>query len=215
MSDTIRHSTVGYLCPACGGGVLSVVGIEALEGELLKLRCDCGKSEMLIRRQQSKIVLDVPCVICGGTHQFTYDRQMFLEKQDIRMSCPYTNAGIAAKGEQNLVKAALAEDELNVLKLMEEAGVSSLDAFHTDFRAEGDCKDPVRLNEILFVLKDMDEAGDIRCRCRDGEGGPFSVQVRDESVSVSCERCGASREIFVDYSPATESFLSADKITLS
>ena len=41
-----KKTTVAYRCPECGAGVLSVVDIFALSANRVKLKCDCGKSEM-------------------------------------------------------------------------------------------------------------------------------------------------------------------------
>ena len=43
-----KETTVAYRCPVCGKNIISVVGIFMLSGDLIKLKCDCGVSELTI-----------------------------------------------------------------------------------------------------------------------------------------------------------------------
>ena len=67
-----KKTTVAYRCPECGAGVLSVVDIFALSANRVKLKCDCGKSEMdVVIQSDDKIRLTVPCIFCRKPHVFT------------------------------------------------------------------------------------------------------------------------------------------------
>ena len=46
-----RDTTVSYRCPACGKSVVSVTGVFALTGDMIKLKCTCGESELLIKQE--------------------------------------------------------------------------------------------------------------------------------------------------------------------
>ena len=43
-----KKTTVAYRCPKCGGGIMSVVGFFKLAADMVKLKCDCGESEMTV-----------------------------------------------------------------------------------------------------------------------------------------------------------------------
>ena len=43
-----KDTTIAYRCPECGTTVMSVVGALALSGDIIKLKCDCGGSELLL-----------------------------------------------------------------------------------------------------------------------------------------------------------------------
>ena len=73
-----KKTTVAYRCPECGAGVLSVVDIFALSANRVKLKCDCGKSEMdVVIQSDDKIRLTVPCIFCRKPHVFTVNKQIF------------------------------------------------------------------------------------------------------------------------------------------
>ena len=64
-----KNSTVAYRCPSCGSGVMSVVDMFKLSADMVKLKCDCGKSEMVLVRSKdtkdapAKIRFTVPCML--------------------------------------------------------------------------------------------------------------------------------------------------------
>ena len=41
-----KNIDIAYRCDECGGTVRTVVGALALSGDMLKLKCDCGGSEI-------------------------------------------------------------------------------------------------------------------------------------------------------------------------
>ena len=41
-----KQTTLAYRCPHCGAGVMSAVRMFALKGSMVRLKCDCGKSQM-------------------------------------------------------------------------------------------------------------------------------------------------------------------------
>ena len=59
-----NQTTLAYRCPHCGAGVMSVVGMFALSADMIKLKCDCGKSAMeVLPTPDGKVRLTVPCLI--------------------------------------------------------------------------------------------------------------------------------------------------------
>ena len=117
-----KQTTVAYRCPECGSGVISLVALFALSGDMVKLKCTCGKSEMtIVSSQDEKIRLTVPCMVCATPHIFTVNASLFYGKDIFSLSCPYASEfPLAFFGEMNLVKAELARSELELMDLMEQ-----------------------------------------------------------------------------------------------
>ena len=68
----IKQTTVAYRCSHCGAGVMSMVGVFSLSGEMFKLKCSCGESEMtMVRTSDGKIRFSVPCFLCPKPHTYT------------------------------------------------------------------------------------------------------------------------------------------------
>ena len=116
-----KKTTVAYRCPHCGAGVMSAVGLFTLSADMIKLKCDCGHSEMtMVYSKDGKVRLTVPCLFCPTPHSFTLTSSLFFGKDMFLLPCPYSDVNICFIGETNMVKAELARTELGLLDMLEE-----------------------------------------------------------------------------------------------
>lgn len=208
-----KQTTLAYRCPHCGTGVMSLVDPFALSADMVKLKCDCGKSEMTaIYSNDGKVRLTVPCIFCPNPHSFTISSGVFFGKELFVLPCPYSDINIAMTGDVNNVKAELARSELELLQILEENGLDSFAALHQE--GERELSDPQIFDIIMFVINELDAEGKIYCRCEDEGEGDFEVEVLDDGIKVSCKRCGASRVIPTDGLLAANAFLNADSLYL-
>jgi len=218
------NTTVAYRCPACGCAVMSGINLFALSGDMLKLKCDCKESEMTIVRlkeQEEKIQVTVPCMFCPNPHRFTLSRNLFFGKDLFTMSCPYSDFTLCCVGDENAVKAEMSRSEYELIKLLEENGIEDLETLHQYMQNEtgedGDRRfptDPQIRDIVMFVIKDLDEEGKIRCGCTAEEEHTYDVQIEADGIRVSCPKCGASRVIPTDSSLAAQEFLNIDRLDL-
>lgn len=209
-----KQTTVAYRCPSCGAGVLSAVNLFSLGADMIKLKCDCKKSEMTVTPTlDGKIRLTVPCMVCPSPHVFTVSKSLFYSKELFTMQCPYiSDLTLALFGETNLVRAELARTELALLDLMEKNGLESLEALHSEEEA---LPDPQILDIVMFVINDMDAEGKIYCKCdRSDNDRSYEAEITDEGVLVTCKKCGASRLIPTDSHIGAHAFLNADALYL-
>lgn len=208
-----KQTTLAYRCPHCGTGVMSLVDPFALSADMVKLKCDCGKSEMTaIYSNDGKVRLTVPCIFCPKPHTFTVSSGVFFGKELFVLPCPYSDINIAMTGEVNNVKAELARSELELLQILEDNGLDSFAALHQ--QGERELSDPQIFDIIMFVINELDAEGKIYCRCENEGEGDFEVEVLDDGIKVSCKRCGASRVIPTDGLLAANAFLNADSLYL-
>ncbi len=207
-----KQTTLAYRCPSCGAGVISAVGMFSVAADLLKLKCDCGKSEMEVAfGSDGKVRLTVPCLTCAAPHRFTLNRSLFYGKELFTLSCPYSNLNVAALGEINQVKAEMARGELELLDLLEKNGISDPAALQGE---EELLPDPQIREIVLFVIHELDAEGKIFCRCEGKEERSYDVSITNEGILVSCAACGASRLIPTDSSLGAHAFLHADALYL-
>ena len=208
-----KQTTLAYRCPHCGTGVMSLVDPFALSADMVKLKCDCGKSEMTaIYSNDGKVRLTVPCIFCPKPHTFTVSSGVFFGKELFVLPCPYSDINIAMTGEVNNVKAELARSELELLQILEDNGLDSFASLHQ--QGERELSDPQIFDIIMFVINELDAEGKIYCRCENDGEGDFEVEVLDDGIKVSCKRCGASRVIPTDGLLAANAFLNADSLYL-
>ena len=206
-----KQTTLAYRCPHCGAGVMSVVGLFSLTADMLKLKCDCGKSELTLVYSDGKVRLTVPCLFCPNPHTFTINSSVFFGKELFALPCPYSDMNIAMTGEINNVKAELARGELQLLEMLEENGIDSLEAFHAK---EEVFTDPQIFDIIMFVLSELDAEGKIYCNCKNEGEGDFDAEVEETGVRVTCKKCGATALIPTDTLLAANAFLNADELHL-
>ncbi len=205
-----KKTTVAYRCPECGNGVLSIVGMFSLSANRLKLKCDCGKSELDVVLQDDKVRLTVPCIFCRKPHVFTVNKQIFYGRDLFVLPCPYSDINICFMGEENHVRAELARSELELLDMLEKNGISDFSAFAGD----GDVlPDPQVFEIIMFVIHDLEAEGKIYCRCADGEGD-YDAEMTDGGIRVSCKKCGAEKLIPTDSLIGAHDFLNCDSLRL-
>ena len=208
-----KQTTVAYRCPHCGAGVISAVGIFALNADMLKLKCTCGESEMtVVLSKDGKVRMSVPCLLCANPHNFTLNSSLFFKQDLFTLSCPYSDIGLAFLGEANQVKAELARSELELLDLLEKSGLNSLEDLHSE---ENGLTDPQILDIVMFVINDLDAEGKIECKCApDDNDRQYDVEVLDDGVLVKCRKCGASRIVPTDSGLGAHDFLNADFLRL-
>lgn len=202
------ETTVSYRCPHCGSGVVSLVGAFSLSADMLRLRCTCGNSEAtIVYRRDKKLSITVPCMFCSSPHVFTMSQQMFFGRELYSFPCSYTGIEICFIGNRKKVLEALKQSDKELLELLG-------DATPDDIRApSASLTDPQIFDIVMFVIKELDAEGKIKCRC---EGrGEYALDILDDSVRIMCKRCGASVEVPTNSVISANAFLHADSLTLT
>ena len=208
-----KKTTIAYRCPHCGGGVMSAVSLFNLKGSMLRLKCDCGKSVLeATPTSDGKVRLSVPCIICPKPHHFTVSEKIFFNDELFSLPCPYADINLCMMGEVNHVKAELSRTELQLLEMMEKSGITGFEALHEE--AEETVTDPQVLEIVLFVIRDLDEEGKIRCRCAPDEEHTYEAEILPEGVRVTCSRCGATKLVPTDSLLGAHDFLYTDSLEL-
>lgn len=208
-----KQTTVAYRCPHCGTGVISAVGLFALSGDMVKLKCTCGKSEMeIVLTKEDKIHLTVPCMFCAKPHRFTLNASLFFTKDLFTLQCPYSDISLAFLGDINLVKAELARSELALLDFLEKSGMKDFDTLSNN---EDALPDPQILEIVMFVINDLDAEGKIYCKCHPNDNSrKYEAEILNDGVKVTCKKCAATRLIPTDSRLGAHAFLNADALYL-
>ena len=217
-----KETTVAYRCPKCGKMVFSVVGVFTLSGDMFKLKCGCGESELVIQyTPDRKIRLTVPCVVCGNPHSYVISSKTFFEEDVFHMSCPYAAVDICLAGEHTqLIEAAKQADE-DFLTLLREAGVEDFDTFisakeQDDDTHGGQYPDPELQSIVHFMLCELEDEGNIKCRCQNGGHYEFKfVGNKLDNVLIWCTECAASVTVPMTDPESANEFLHTDKLTLN
>lgn len=207
-----KETAVSYRCPHCGCWVNSIVGVFSLTADMLRLKCPCGESEMTaVHTNDKKVRLTVPCFLCPHPHSFVISQGAFFDKELLALPCAYSGIDICLLGKEEAVKTAQDESDAELGRLIEEVGGAN--PFGRRKEEEEVFADPQILEIVNFVIRDLDEAGAIKCRCPEYEGS-YTVEVTDEGVEVVCENCKARKLIPVTSTMSAQAFLNCESLEL-
>lgn len=208
-----KQTTVAYRCPHCGMWVTGLVGMFSLSADMLRLKCPCGESEAdMVYTNDKKIRLTVPCFLCPQPHSYTLSGNVFFQRDIFALSCAYSGVDICFIGDGEKVAEATKASDEELLSLMGENEYSDFEDARNSAASEI-FSDPQILEIVNFVIRDLDEAGEISCRCPEDEGC-YAVEVNENGIEVSCENCGAKAHIPVTSTLTANAFLNCDHLDL-
>ena len=116
-----KQTSVAYRCPSCGQTVKSMIGAFSLSGDMLRLKCPCGGSDMTIeRRHDKKIRLTIPCFLCPRPHVYTVSENIFYGREAFAYPCSYTGVDIGFSGDAENVEKAVEESDLALEDMLDE-----------------------------------------------------------------------------------------------
>ncbi len=219
MQLSPKETTLAYRCPHCGATVFSLVGIFSLSGDMVKLRCSCGKSEAVITyTSDRKLRLTVPCIACPKPHYYTIGQNTFFARDEgvFRLPCPYTSIDVCFIGKQEAVSAAVEASNEELLKLLQDSGMEDI----SKMRGEEDddelrSENPLLDDVIQFTLNDLIADNAIHCHCEEkSERGAYAYRIHHGRVTVECEKCGAIALFPMTGINSADDFLSLTEINL-
>ncbi len=211
-----KETTIAYRCPACGAGILSLVGVFSLSGDLLKLKCSCGKSELTMTYTSDRSLrLSVPCLVCSKPHHFKLGQNTFFRSDDdvFRLPCTYTGLDLCFIGKKERVQEALTKADEELVQLMEEAGLNDLNDLHEQDEDMSEY-DPEMDAIIRYMLAELKEEDKIHCRCQKKSLASYNFSVQDGYIRVYCAGCGSLADLPLTGVGSATEFLQADELFL-
>lgn len=179
MQEEMR--TFGYLCPECGQIVMGTRSVFALEASNAEIECACGKSALSVKFDGRDYRVQVPCGLCGETHEAICPPERMLHGATA-LGCAKTKQFSCFIGPEGIVEKNLRE--LAILAEKEKA--------HAD-QPEEAFVDNVIMYEILSELKDIAARPDgITCACGSHD---YRMEIRRSSIDLICRDCGAKLRI--------------------
>ena len=209
-----KQSIIAYRCGKCGFAIYGLVGQFALAADMLKLKCQCGGSELTVNyTQDKKLRLSVPCLFCGQNHHYVVSQNVFFGEDLFLLSCPYTHMDICFIGDKDQVDGAVEQSAEDLNRLLEELRVEDLDELHSSADVDPDqiISDAQIYDIVRFLVKELEAEGAVDCPCHSGQ---YDFNMTDEGISVFCLQCGAEYVFPADSVTAAEEFLKCDHLRL-
>lgn len=205
-----RETTVAYRCPVCGSGIISLVGVFSLTADMIKLKCPCGESELVLNyTKDKKVRLSVPCIICQKPHNYVISSSLFFGNELFVLGCAYSSVDLCFIGNKDDVSEALSKSEKELLELLKQAGIESLE----DLRYPAEALPDAQIFDIvLFIVRELEAEGKISCNC---ESGRYDVEITDNSIRVFCKNCDAEHIFPADSVNNANAFLNCESLVLS
>ena len=214
MSENKKHTYIAYRCPECGDLTVGLVGEFALTANMMRLKCTCGGSALVISPEAGgKLKISVPCVLCKDDHTFVLSSSMFFDRDIFRFNCPYANLDIAFIGTKEKVDEAADASAEALSRLIASIGAEDLpDIQPMDVNEEDALPDAAVYDIIRFVVKDLEAEGNIDCPCHSGS---YELRYAPGGLEAYCHDCGATY-LFKCASPTmAEEYLTVDSVRLS
>ena len=212
MSKLSRQQ-IAYRCPSCAMATLGFLGGLHSVSDMLKLRCECGESALVIRPiGDGKVHIDVPCVFCKDTHAYVLSADIFTRSVPTALPCPNSKHDILFIADEESMQGELdrSANELSVILAEFEAeDVKDIQPMDVD---SAECApDPAIYDVLNFVVRDLEDLGKLSCPCKKG---PYSLRFTDSGAEVYCESCGATYAFHATSGATAETYLDIDEITL-
>ena len=217
-----KETTIAYRCPNCGKFIFGMVGIFTLSGDLIKLKCDCGGSEMsVVYTGEDKLRITVPCLFCPNPHTYLLSKDAFFDRDILALNS--TNSGLAVCfiGNTERVSEAARQSDEHLIDLLEEAGFDGIESFMRgkgSVGGEDNVDEDYRLDYaqiedvVRFMLAELKDEGAIRCDCEDTPECDF--EFKGDSVIVFCKKCHCEKRIPLSSTLAANAFLHIDVLDL-
>ncbi len=214
MVITPKQRNIAYRCPECTSAVFGIVGKFALKADMLRLKCSCDKPSALDINitNEGKIRLSVPCLFCKQNHNYVVSEGVFFDRELFLLNCPYTGMDIAFIGEEDKIESELKRTEEEIARLLTSFEAEDIsDIQPEDMREEEILPDPAVYDTLRFVVKNLEDEGQIKCLCDDGR---YDLRFADDGIEVFCEHCGASYTFRAATPALAEEYLSIDDLKL-
>jgi hypothetical protein len=119
-----KNTTIGYHCPQCGISILNTLNMFSFStgsGNLVKLKCPCGASELVINiTKDKKFRISVPCIVCPNSHSYAISPHIFFGRELFAFSCKFTALNICFTGKSQNVVDAMRQNEQELLETFAE-----------------------------------------------------------------------------------------------
>ena len=220
-----KDTTIAYRCPYCGKCIKGIVGIFTLTGDVIKLKCDCGYSELTIEyTPDKKIRLLVPCIFCPTPHTYIIGNGIFFDREMLTLDCAYADFSICFIGSEEDIEKAIEESNRELSDLLSEGGLANYNKLHILNRSGRDIWDDdddyisgdISVEDIVrFMLRELEADGLIHCRCNEYQLPQYDFKIVGATARIYCKTCGSRRDYPLGSSLCVNAFLHLDKIDLT
>jgi hypothetical protein len=172
-------STIAFKCSACGKIRYDNINIFEKNKAVI---CDCKEDSLQINYKNKEYIINIKCFACNKYHIYTIKAKDFWDEKVIKFSCPDTKIQVGYIGKDDLIRDALDNYELRLDSILDE-----YDNFEKYFK-----NDVVMLN-VVNIIHDMAEAGNVKCTCGENR---IELDIENDRVILQCAKCDNFEYVF-------------------
>lgn len=222
-----KENAITYRCPRCGGHVMSMMGVFRLSGDMIKLKCQCGNSSLVLTRMPGeKISLEIPCIFCEESHRYVIDRRQLFSRSAFSLTCRVTGLDVCCIGDEESVKKYAEEADEKLDQILKDCGFSSLEDYLSKVvtpeisqNDEYDEDEEVLIDESEviaaadFILAELQEEEAIHCQC-EHSSGDYAYRYDRGILQCFCRTCDSELEIPLRTGADLRALLEKDELVL-
>lgn len=167
--------TIAYKCSCCGSFEFYNISLfMLLSGRENRFNCRCGKSEIIIGKNNDGYLVKIPCIGCGNEHVYVFGRKDVLEKGIIAFNCPETGIQLSFIGKDEQVRKKVDSME------------KELDQIADMFGYESYFNNTQVMLDSLNKIHDIAEQGNLSCECGSSD---IELLLLPDMILLKCRRC--------------------------
>ena len=177
----------GYVCPHCGKPVYAERTFFAMAAGPMDVLCDCGKSALHMEADtMQRYHMQVPCGVCGGTHDAKCEEKGLFEGRGIGLAC--------AKAQQICCYIGWPEEVRPKLEALADLceGMKEKEESVEDAQEQETFYNDVIMYEVLSEIKEIAARDGISCSCGSKN---WTMKVHHAAVDLICRDCGAALRV--------------------
>ncbi len=186
-----------YVCPICMEPSISELNIFEFSGtKTVHLNCsddECRENCVNISTYNNKYRIEIYCPICGETHTYNINKNIFWTRPLIKLKCYVSNMDTLFIGEYSEVESAIQNHQ----------------HIFDDARSHHDELNLVL--EIIECINSFAEEGRMYCSC-----GCHNIQaiVSQDEITLTCPDCNTKRTFSINIDTLSM-LLNLDSIVLN
>jgi len=194
-------ATIAFKCSSCGTFEFFNISLfKLLYKKEYCFRCRCGNSSLqLTRKNNREYKLSMPCLSCGGRHEYVLTRKDLISRDINVFYCTQTGM------QQCFIGCD--DDVLNRIDTLER----ELDELIDMFGYDSYFKNTRVMIDTLNRIHDIAEQGNLYCECGNND---IELLLFPDRVELNCRLCSGTKVINAGSNDDLKDILHGHQITL-
>lgn len=169
-------TTLALFCPHCGKLMYHDISLFQFAGSnSIDIYCECGEVKTtIVAKKHQQYLLHMDCVVCETKHLIPFSASQFWANEVMRVNCTDVTLELGFLGPRHMVEEAISKCQHELQDVIRDLG---FDDYFVN---------PEIMYEVLNVIHDIAEQGELFCQCGASQIG---VDILPEELELTCNVC--------------------------